>query len=1078
MRRYLQLLVLLCFCVNASSQTYTELNNRSKDFLAAKELDSAVYYSELALKRAEADYDSSNAASGGYYTAALSNLSFIYVKAGNDSAALPLLLKLLPLYQKVLPGSWPKYAVSAWDRLAGIYLRQGAFEEAGRALEQELDCMQRQHGDADRRALDLRKGVAAFYDAHGMPEKALPLLLEDVQMERRIGRDTSEPYLNSLRYLGKFYYDNGSFAAADSVFTVAQQGFEKAGSTRSGAYASLLNSRGVANNDLSNFALAGSLLQRSLDLRRALKDTTSEGFAASLNNLALVYRNQGRYASALLLVQRAIALWTTIGETNPSHLLSARNNEAALYFDLGKPEEAEPIYRSILQQLEVSGDTSSALYVTVQLGLVAVYEQLGLPEQNARILSSLLSRANWADRRGRIPQLAALVRMAKALAQVGQPKMADSLYQFAVPLLRESVGEHPYLATALSEQGLFYLEQKQFVAAAALLLEARYMWRDVMGAQNPYYANLLQQNALALYRLGSYVAASNLLQEALLLQVASWGANHPQLEPVFNLLARVSLAMGDRAKAETLFRRCFALETQTLNKSAGYLSEEEQSQRLTGSLTLLDEALTYLYLNSNASDSFVKGCFDFHLLVQGHALRSKQLLLQAVRKSSDPTVRIDFARWQLLRKEWGEAMLLPEQLRPARAEQNEQELARLEKSLAVRLSAFRQQIPQSGGAAATIRAGLGATDAALVFVSAQQSVHSASDTVLYGAFVVRKDAPPSFVALFDESRLRSSLHQVAAGKTTRGIRIGSGGMPAGGDTLYRLLWQPLEPKLVGVQRIFFSTAGLLQLLPFQAIVVTEGKLLMDRYQLRQYSSLRNLQASPDSAKMSTALLVGNARFGEGAHKAWEDLPGTGREVAALDAILRKSGVRTTVVTGLAAEEARVKAISGAGPSVLHLATHGYFLPSGRVQSDSANARATATDPLLRSGLVLAGANDFWSGAPAPAGKEDGLLSAYEIAQLDLTQVRLAVLSACETAVGDLNGTEGVFGLQRAFRLAGVPHLVVSLWQVPDRETAELMAAFYNRLAAGRPLHDALNEAKAEMRKSYAPYYWAGFILIE
>ena len=122
---------------------------------------------------------------------------------------------------------------------------------------------------------------------------------------------------------------------------------------------------------------------------------------------------------------------------------------------------------------------------------------------------------------------------------------------------------------------------------------------------------------------------------------------------------------------------------------------------------------------------------------------------------------------------------------------------------------------------------------------------------------------------------------------------------------------------------------------------------------------------------------------------------------------------------------------------------------------------------------------MWKGGVAIAGKEDGILTAYEIAQMDLSNTDLVVLSACETGLGDLQGNEGVIGLQRAFKLAGVKQLIVSLWRVPDKETAELMKLFYANWLSGKSTREALRAAQLTIKeKNPSPYYWAAFVLVE
>jgi CHAT domain-containing protein len=135
------------------------------------------------------------------------------------------------------------------------------------------------------------------------------------------------------------------------------------------------------------------------------------------------------------------------------------------------------------------------------------------------------------------------------------------------------------------------------------------------------------------------------------------------------------------------------------------------------------------------------------------------------------------------------------------------------------------------------------------------------------------------------------------------------------------------------------------------------------------------------------------------------------------------------------------------------------------------------NPLMRSGLVFAGVNDFWSGAKSVK-DDDGVLTALEVINIDLRQTQLVVMSACETGLGDIAGSEGVYGLQRAFKMAGTNFLIMSLWQVPDKETSEFMQTFYTLLLENRDLQKAFSETQAEMRQKYNPFFWAAFVLLE
>ena len=161
--------------------------------------------------------------------------------------------------------------------------------------------------------------------------------------------------------------------------------------------------------------------------------------------------------------------------------------------------------------------------------------------------------------------------------------------------------------------------------------------------------------------------------------------------------------------------------------------------------------------------------------------------------------------------------------------------------------------------------------------------------------------------------------------------------------------------------------------------------------------------------------------------------------------------------------------------IAHIATHGFFLPA---KSKLNCGFAMQQDAMFRSGLVLAGSDKIWTNKKIISGKDDGILTSYEIAQMDLSSTDLVVISACETALGDLQNNEGVIGLQRAFKLAGVKQIIISLWSVPDIETAELMSLFYSNWIKGESPREALRSAQLVLKTKYQPYDWAAFVLVE
>jgi CHAT domain-containing protein len=220
---------------------------------------------------------------------------------------------------------------------------------------------------------------------------------------------------------------------------------------------------------------------------------------------------------------------------------------------------------------------------------------------------------------------------------------------------------------------------------------------------------------------------------------------------------------------------------------------------------------------------------------------------------------------------------------------------------------------------------------------------------------------------------------------------------------------------------------------------------------------------------------------------FEKLPGTLKEVDGINSNATKSGFNSKIFKESEATEESIKALDGrTTPYVLHIATHGFFFPEPILEmtkdiliSDGKSKIYKASeDPMMRSGLLLAGAKNYWGKSNTNNTIENGILTASEISNLDFSACQLVVLSACETGLGEVKGSEGVFGLQRAFKMAGVKNIIMSLWKVPDTQTAELFDIFYSECFAGKTIHEAFQSAQSQMKAKYSPYYWAGFVLLE
>jgi CHAT domain-containing protein len=333
--------------------------------------------------------------------------------------------------------------------------------------------------------------------------------------------------------------------------------------------------------------------------------------------------------------------------------------------------------------------------------------------------------------------------------------------------------------------------------------------------------------------------------------------------------------------------------------------------------------------------------------------------------------------------------------------------------------------------------------------------------------------------------------------------------------LFNMLWHKLTPYLNDVKTVYYSPTGQLSNVNFDVLLGEDGVMLGERYSMNRVSSTANIGElkAKESSKFQSCVLYGNIKYDESqsdmadasstyetfsgteVHSGlalrsenergkWGPIPSTKKEISNIGTLLSKKRVKVTTYEERAGNEESFKSLSGKSPEILHLATHGFVIDTpqrakGNKFVASTSVYSQKDSYMMWAGLMLAGGNNIWQGNFNLTNVEDGILTADEISRLDLSGTKLAVLSACETARGKIEPVDGVFGLQRAFKMAGVGTIVMSLWKVQDDATSMLMTQFYTYLTSGIEKHQALWKAMMDVKEKYKdPYYWAGFIMLD
>ena len=335
---------------------------------------------------------------------------------------------------------------------------------------------------------------------------------------------------------------------------------------------------------------------------------------------------------------------------------------------------------------------------------------------------------------------------------------------------------------------------------------------------------------------------------------------------------------------------------------------------------------------------------------------------------------------------------------------------------------------------------------------------------------------------------------------------------------YNIIWKPIEEYIKPGDNIYFSASGILHQIPIESLPIGNGKIMSDVYNMHRLSSTRELVKKKKEIKYTKAVLYGGLNYDmtddellsasqiytkDASTKyfvsrglledsirgyKWDNLSNAQQEVDYISDLMKKNQITTQTYKGKIGNEESFKALSGHGYNIIHLATHGFFYPDEEAKEKDYFKSMLLNDhyqkynevdmSMWRSGLVLSGGNRAWKGDSIPDTVEDGILKAQEIGDLDLRGADLVVLSACNTGQGEVTG-EGVFGLQRAFKMAGAQTIVMSLTPVDDQTTMAMMNKFYTNLFSGQSKHDAFYNAQRYIRSIKPdPKYWMGWIMLD
>jgi CHAT domain-containing protein len=679
------------------------------------------------------------------------------------------------------------------------------------------------------------------------------------------------------------------------------------------------------------------------------------------------------------------------------------------------------------------------------------------------------------------------VEVAKSLSQLAlikfykgdNPVVVEKLLLEAKDIMGAKLGkENPQYADILKNVAILNISQGKYDIAFSSLTQAENIWRTKTGSKNNINAaSIYSLTGDVYYQIRNYDKAEDFYNQSKAIYDRSFSKSHPEYVKVLSKLAKVYYMEKDYKRAKKNIEEALSNYEDFLKRYFPALSEREKAKYWN---TIKPDFEFYNTLAFGQLEDFkdLSGkVYNYQLLTKALLLSSSIKMKERILNSQDEDLKASYGEWVQKKELLTNALSMSTQ----QLEENGidptslgNEVEKLEKQLSEKSELFSQDFENKRITYENVQKSLGKNDVALEMVRYRYYDHVFTDSVIYVALYLRNDnARPKAVALPEGHRMETRFFKYYRNCITGKIAD---------QYSYGVFWEPVQSKIGQYSTLFLSPDGVYNQLNLEAIPTPDGKYVIDNSNIVIVSNTKDLYLrkikSKTEGSSNTATMFGNPTFYITASNGnIPSLPGTEKEVAQLQVLLNNQGWKTDEYTEASASEEQLKEVDS--PKIFHIATHGFYTPDNTADNTIGENEAERTEnPLLKTGLLLKGAGDLLDKTKYNYNIESGILTAYEAMNLNLDKTDLVVLSACETGLGEISNGEGVYGLQRAFLVAGAKTLIMSMFKVDDAATQKLILNFYRKWLSTGNLRQSFTDAKIELRTEYPdPIYWGAFMMI-
>jgi len=948
-------------------------------------------------------------------------------------------------------------SISLIFSIANINRELGYYKIAEELFIQVVKAEEERAGKKDVEYFTAAMGLGDFYIETERPKKGLEVLND---LRKHVTKNTIDEVV-VLKSIGDCHAIEGSFRKANNLFIDALDVVEKNGLENSMEYVSVLNSLGILYTDRGKLPEAEEILEEALDIIEKIPGENDDWKIGIISNLSRVYFNYGEYDKAeAMQVQVAKDDKDYYGE-NSFNYGSSLVNLGRSYTLNEKFQEANEAFIKAEKIIKDNNGENSLTYADI-----------------LRLQSDLFSKNGFINKSIELGEKSYELH----LSTVGKNHFRTSF---------------PLYSLANSYMNIGYLEKAEKVALEALNIRKR-----KYGKKHMQYAKSTNQMAILEWKKGNKVGAIQYYRE-------TFDNYFDQINAFFPVLTEEEKAKFYYANVKPAFEQYIS-----------FVMHIEDDEELKG------ELLGELY--------------DYQLSLKGLILYATQRVRESIYGSGDEGLIAKYDEW-ISEKEQLAKLFSANDMDVVKRNKKIDSLTvssnKLEEELAIASKTFGESFANKDLKWQDVRDQLKPGEAAIEMIRyknfSPDSAGYFTDEVDYSALIIKSDTEkyPEAVNI-DKGRTMESKYLANYRNAIR-YRIKE-------NYSYKLFWEPIAQALKGIKKVYFSPDGVYNQVSIYTFRNPDtNEYLVEEFDLQVVTNTKDLIVAERDEDNLQGVFFGYPNYNMGAldeitvaeggevrglrglsggergvgtrggstrggtrgtrsvtrgslrgktvprgirgnlvryMRAFNEmalLPGTLREVQNIDSLYQKEGLEAVTYYANEAVEKQIKEVKS--PSTLHIATHGFFL---ELDPDDVTADTYVQNPLLRSGLILAGANSFILTGELADSDNDGILTAYEAMNLDLSNTDVVVLSACETGLGEIRNGEGVYGLQRAFKIAGAEAIIMSMWSVDDNATQELMNNFYEEWVKGSSKGDAFIAAQKRLKEKYPdPFFWGAFVLV-